>query len=32
MNLNELSEVEFTRNDLTEESLTRIQEEAIRMT
>ena len=32
MNLNELNEVEFTRNDLTNESLTRIKEEAIRMT
>jgi hypothetical protein len=32
MNLNELSEVEFTRNDLTEESITRITEEAIKMT
>ena len=32
MNLNELSEVEFTRNDLTEESHNRIKEEAIKMT
>ena len=32
MNLNELNEVKFTRNDLTEESEKRITEEAIKMT
>lgn len=32
MNINELSEVRFTRNDLTKESLNRIEEEAIRIT
>ena len=32
MNIHELSEVSFSRDDLTEESLTRIREEAIRMT
>jgi hypothetical protein len=32
MKIEELSEIEFTRDDLTEESQTRITEEAIRMT
>ena len=32
MNINELCEVEFSRNDLTKESENRITEEAIRIT